>query len=167
MYVSIALFHYISNYIYVYICLSAVLSLSVCLPIKETILLSSRTHCAEWDIYLGSICWSWAFTKLNVVYCTERSDCVKRQEDHCYSDVCMYFFIAICLSIHLLSFCLLTVCLCVSLSKNLCYCPLGNIMQTEQTYLKKSDDCWLSSNKMWCNIGKEVWPYEEARRSVI
>jgi hypothetical protein len=65
------------------------------------------------------------------MYGTERSVCVKRHEDHPYSDVYMYFSIR--LSLYLLSFCLISVCLYVSLSKKLCYCPLGNFMHTEKT----------------------------------
>jgi hypothetical protein len=83
-----------------------------------------------------------------VVYGTERSDCVKRQEGHCYSDVSMYF--SIHRSIYIFVFFLFILCLffSLSLSKKLCYCPVGNIMETEQTHLKMAGDGWLSSNKM-------------------
>jgi hypothetical protein len=70
-----------------------------------------------------------------VLYGTERSDCVKRQEDHCYSYVYKYF--SIHLSIYIIVFFLFTFCL--SLSKKICYFPLGNFMQTEQKHTRK----WL------------------------
>jgi hypothetical protein len=105
----------LSDYIYVYICHSAVIFLSVCLCIEESIFLFSSAHCPGWDIHLGIICLSLAFTKLNMVYSTECSDCLKKQEDHPYSDVSMYF--SIHLSIYLFAFFLFIFCLllCVSI----------------------------------------------------
>jgi hypothetical protein len=168
MYVIIHRFHYLSDYIYIYmyICLSAVLFLSVCLPIKEAILLSSRTRCEEWDFNLWSICRLWAFTKLDIMYGTGRSVSVKRQDDHCYSDVCIYF--SIHLSIYIFATFLFTSCssFCLSVKKMMYLSSRQHHADWANT-LEKTGDGWLSSNKMWYNIGWEVWPYEEARKSVI
>jgi hypothetical protein len=48
---------YLSDYIYVYICLSAVL-LCLSVYLSKSLYLCPPNHCADWDIHLGSNCWS-------------------------------------------------------------------------------------------------------------